>query len=74
MADDVDVEASWLLELGNALNVAGDLSIGLAGRLRAAPTTAARAAIRRQLREPLRRIVWAAGTAITLLEEGGLDE
>jgi hypothetical protein len=71
---DEDVEANWLVELGNALNVAGDLSIGAARRLRAAPTEAARDAIRERLPEPLRRIIWAAGTAITLLEKGSVEK
>jgi hypothetical protein len=73
VADDAEIEARWLVEVGNALNVAGDLSVGAAGRLRRAPNAAARAAVRRELREPLRRIIWAAGLALSLLEEGGVE-
>lgn len=70
---DVEVEARFLCELGNALNVAGDLSIGAARRLRTAPTAAALGRIRRELAQPIRRILWAAGLALALLEleEGG---
>jgi hypothetical protein len=73
MSDDLEVEAMWIVELGNALNVAGDLSIGAAGRLRAARTPAERAEIRARLREFIRRTLAAGGIAIVVLEEGGLE-
>lgn len=70
---DEDVEANWLVELGSLLNVAGDLTVIAAGRVRAAPTPEARALELSRLREPLRRIVWGASTAIALLDpEGGV--
>lgn len=73
MVPDVEVEARFLVELGNALNVAGDLSIGAARRLRTAPTAAALGRIRRELAGPLRRIICAASIALSVLEleEGG---
>jgi hypothetical protein len=73
MPDDLEIEVCWIVELGNALNVAGDLSIGAAGRLRAARTPAERAAIRARLRESIRRTLAAGGIAILVLEEGGID-
>ncbi|HET7485828.1 MAG TPA: hypothetical protein VFJ64_10710 [Solirubrobacterales bacterium] len=71
--DDLEVETRFLVELGNALNVAGDHSIGAARRLRTAPTAAARGRIRRELAIPIRRILWAAGLALAVLEEGSLE-
>jgi hypothetical protein len=68
---DEDIPAQWLVELGNLLNVAGDLTVGAAGRVRAAPTPQARALELERLREPLRRIIWGASTALVLLEEEG---
>lgn len=73
MRDDLEVEICWIVELGNALNVAGDLSIGAAGRLRAAQSSEERAEIRARLREFIRRTLAAGGIAIVVLEEGGIE-
>jgi hypothetical protein len=72
-ADELEVEARWLVELGNALNVTGDLSIGAARRLRAARGNAAELAeLRARLAGSLRRVLSAGGIALALLEEGGV--
>lgn len=73
---DEDVEANWLLELGNSLNVAGDLAVGAAGRLRAARTPAERAAARASCCPAIRRVLTAGGITLALLEreeEGSVE-
>lgn len=69
--DDVIVEANWFIELGNALNVAGDCAIGAAGRLRAARTEDEREQIRTDLRGFLRRTIAGATIAFAVLGERG---
>lgn len=67
--DDVAVEANWLVELGNALNVAGDRCIGAAGRLRSARAEGDRERIREELRGFLRRTIAGATIAFAVLGE-----
>ena len=69
--DDVIVEANWLVELGNALNVAGDRCAGAASRLRAARSDDARGRIREELRGFLRRTIAGATIAFAVLGETG---
>lgn len=69
--DDVVVEANWLIELGNALNVAGDRCHGAASRLRHARTDDARSKIREELRGFLRRTIAGATIAFAVLGETG---
>jgi hypothetical protein len=76
MGDDFEVEAAWLVELGNSLNVAGDCAIGAAGRLRRAATSAERNELRSRIRGYLRHVVWAAGAALAIAEDekGSVDD
>lgn len=70
---EVAVEANWFIELGNALNVAGDSAIGAAGRLRAARSEAERAHIREGLRGFLRRTIAGATIAFAVLGDDPND-
>lgn len=67
--EDIVVEANWFVELGNALNVAGDRCVGAAGRLRSARSEAERERIRDELRGFLRRTIAGATIAFAVLGE-----
>jgi hypothetical protein len=72
--EDVIVEAQWFVELGNALNVAGDRCIGAASRLRAARSEDEREHIRAELRGFLRRTISGATIAFAVLGESGVTK
>ena len=74
VADELELEVRWLIELGNALNVTGDLAIGAALRLRAARGNPAELAeLRARAASSLRRVLAAGGITLVLLEEGRVE-